>query len=321
VVLQARLLFGDATIVHLRTHTGRVISADGALRELDDELDRGFVVCLAQDERFVWPAMRPGESVRVRVNSFDGSRTVAVHTLSARPRVFVVPSFLSAEECDHLVQLASRIQLIKSKVGGDTGAGGEYRNVRTSSQTWIAKNTGDDTPIVRRVRERVFDLVKMPEELGEAMQLVHYNTTQHYLGHHDYAHKWESVNSPYVQGGGNRFITVIFYLNDVDEGGYTMFPFANSTNRPPLDEHGKERIWVLVNGEQVYYGNPGCDGSGLQVPPVKGTALIFYNLLEEHTVDALPDSYTLHAGCDVLKGEKYMANIWIRNKLVNGALY
>jgi hypothetical protein len=193
--------------------------------------------------------------------------------------------------------------------------------VRTSSQTWIAKGSRDDSPIVRRVRERVFDLVKMPEELGEAMQLVHYNTTQHYLGHHDYAHKWESVNSPYVQAGGNRFITVIFYLNDVEEGGYTMFPFANSTNRPQLDENGKERIWVLINGEQVYYGNLGCDGNGLQVPPVKGTALIFYNLLEEHTVDALPDSYTLHAGCDVLKGEKYMANIWIRNKMVNGVLY
>jgi hypothetical protein len=321
VVAQARVLFGDESIAQLRTHTGRLIDSAGSLSELDDELEPGFVVCLAADEQFVWPAMRPGESVRVRVRSFDDERTVTVHTLSTRPRVFVVPSFLTMEECDHLVQIASKMQMIKSKVGGDTGNGGEYRNVRTSSQTWIGPGSADDTPLVRRVRERVFDLMKMPEDLGEAMQLVQYDTTQHYLGHHDYAHKWESVNSLYVQGGGNRFITVIFYLNDVEEGGYTMFPFANSTNRPPVDAAGKELIWVTIGNEQVYYGNLGCDGTGLQVPPIKGTALIFYNLLEQHTVDAVPDSYTLHAGCDVLRGQKYMANIWIRNKRVSGLLY
>lgn len=39
-------------------------------------------------------------------------------------------------------------------------------------------------------------------------QLVHYDVKQHYLGHHDYAHKWESTDNPYVQGGGNRYVTV-----------------------------------------------------------------------------------------------------------------
>lgn len=320
VLAAARILFGDQQIAQLRSHTGRALAAENGLRELDDELERGLVVCLAADEQFVWPALRVGESVRVRLQSRDSDRVVRVHTLSKRPRVFLVPSLLSHAECDELVAIGKSTQLDKSKVGADAGSGGEYRDVRTSSQTWIAPGTPNDTPTVQRVRERIFDLVKMPFDLGEALQLVHYQVSQHYMGHHDYSHIWESKDSPYVQAGGNRFITIVMYLNDVEAGGETMFPFGNTTNRPIVDSEGNEQIWVMKDGQHVYYGNPGCDGRGLVVPPIKGAAVIFYNLLEEHTAFATPDSYTLHAGCDVLKGEKFAAQQWIRNKRVNGVL-
>jgi prolyl 4-hydroxylase len=323
VLVAARVQFGDESIAQLRSHTGRPLRADAPLHEqLSAELEPGFVVCLGADEQFVWPALRVGESVRVKLHSDDGTaRIVRMHTVSTRPRVFLIPSLLSLAECDELAAIGKSTQLDKSKVGADTGKGGEYRDVRTSSQTWIAAGSPNDTPTVKRVRDRVFDLMKMPVDLGEALQLVHYNVSQHYFGHHDYSHIWESVDSPYVQAGGNRFITVVMYLNDVEAGGETVFPFANSTNRPRLDEHGKEQIWVIENNEHVYFGNPGCDGRGLQVPPIKGAALVFYNLLEEHTAFATPDSYTLHAGCDVLKGEKFAAQQWIRNKRVGGVLY
>ena len=142
-----------------------------------------------------------------------------VHTLSSRPRAFIIPKFLSDAECDELVQIAKAEEMAKSTVGGGDGKDdGELRDVRTSQQTWIWPRSAKDSAIVRRLRERTFDLVKMPEDVGEAMQLVHYDTTQHYYGHHDYAHKWESVDNPYVQAGGNRLVTIIFYLNDVEEG-------------------------------------------------------------------------------------------------------
>jgi hypothetical protein len=35
----------------------------------------------------------------------------------------------------------------------------------------------------------------------------------------------------------------------------------------------------------------------------------------------VPDSYTLHAGCDVIEGEKYIANYWLRNRRIDGRLY
>jgi len=33
------------------------------------------------------------------------------------------------------------------------------------------------------------------------------------------------------------------------------------------------------------------------------------------------DPWSLHAGCAVLKGEKYVSNKWVRNKRVDGHLY
>ena len=47
--------------------------------------------------------------------------------------------------------------------------------------------------------------------------------------------------------------------------------------------------------------------------PKKGTAVFWYN----HHVDANTgwlgemDSYGLHGGCDVIRGEKWISNIWL----------
>ena len=45
----------------------------------------------------------------------------------------------------------------------------------------------------------------------------------------------------------------------------------------------------------------------LAVKPRKGDALLFFSL---HT-DASPDDMSLHAGCPVIKGEKWSATKWI----------
>ncbi|CAC5414767.1 P4HA [Mytilus coruscus] len=65
------------------------------------------------------------------------------------------------------------------------------------------------------------------------------------------------------------------YLSDVEVGGSTVFPHLN-----------------------------------IAVPPKKGSALFFTNLDEnEHG-----DSLTLHAGCPVFFGSKWIANKWVHTK-------
>lgn len=50
--------------------------------------------------------------------------------------------------------------------------------MRTSSQTWISPNDPRNSDVVERVRQRVFDLIKMPLDLGEAMQVCAANSAR-----------------------------------------------------------------------------------------------------------------------------------------------
>ena len=56
-----------------------------------------------------------------------------------------------------------------------------------------------------------------------------------------------------------------------------------------------------------------CKDASLVVTPKKGTAIFWYN----HHVDANNgwlgemDNYGLHGGCDVIRGEKWISNIWL----------
>ncbi|NUO78331.1 MAG: 2OG-Fe(II) oxygenase superfamily protein [Lysobacter sp.] len=74
---------------------------------------------------------------------------------------------------------------------------------------------------------------------------------------------------------GNRLRTVCVYLNAVEAGGETEFPVA-----------------------------------ALRVAPLPGRAVIFDNL----HADGRPDPDSLHAGLPVLRGEKWLATLWLRER-------
>ncbi len=73
-----------------------------------------------------------------------------------------------------------------------------------------------------------------------------------------------------------RKLTVLLYLNSPPDGGWTAFPRAD-TPEPLL------------------------------VQPVKGTAVLFYNMLPDGNADV----YSLHAALPTRTGEKWLANLWV----------
>jgi prolyl 4-hydroxylase len=110
--------------------------------------------------------------------------------------------------------------------------------------------------------------------IAEPLQLVHYFPGQEYTSHHDFGYdRMSSVHQP------SRSINVLLYLNDVEEGGETSFP-----------------RWF--NAETT---------GGLDVKPEKGKAVLFYMLLP----DGNSDDLSQHAALPVIKGEKWMSNLWI----------
>jgi prolyl 4-hydroxylase len=100
-----------------------------------------------------------------------------------------------------------------------------------------------------------------------------------------------------VQRGNNRLATLLFYLNDVEEGGNTVFPFNGNFDKPSLE--------IKFSQSEI---QSAClqTSNALSVKPKKGTALLFYNMLPDGNLDV----QSLHAGCPVEKGEKWIANLW-----------
>ena len=194
-----------------------------------------------------------------------------VQTLSAVPRIYLIENFLTEAECDHVIS-AAKDQLSRSAVVGYQSSGsGQIHPARTSRGMFFPSNPTD--PVLRAIEERIADLTQIPVDHGEGLQILHYAVGGEYKPHYDYFNPYITGEAVHYYRGGQRIATVIMYLNNVDEGGETIFPYVK----------------VSVN-------------------PVKGSALLFYNC----TPDGRSDPYSLHGGSPVRKGEKWIATKWLR---------
>ena len=215
-------------------------------------------------------------------NSF--LRTDSRQVLSWMPMTYVIPNFLTEAECDKFIEVARR-SMTPSGLALRPGENmDEQTNVRTSSGTFVSSNSD---PLIQEVEQRIHDAVGVHRSHGESFNVLRYELGQHYFSHHDYFDSGYG-NSPNT----NRLLTVLLYLSDVEEGGETVLPLEG--------EGGMERL-----SQPKIYEN--CD-IGLKVPPRKGQALVFYSLKPNGDFD--PQS--LHGGCPVVKGEKWVATKWIR---------
>jgi len=117
--------------------------------------------------------------------------------------------------------------------------------------------------------------------------------TQYYSAHLD---NWDpsfySDSAWFEHGHNNRYITVFWYLSNVEKGGQTIFPRAYGLPQP-------HDMWS-------------CE-KGLKVNPEQGTVVFWYSLHPNGNTD--PNG--LHAACPVEAGHKWSANYWVWNKPKN----
>ncbi len=188
--------------------------------------------------------------------------------VAADPLVWVIDDFVSDVEREHIIELGSpnMTEAKVSRLGQNAPS-----EKRTGSVGWVKHN---QTPIVRGLVKRVGDLVGLPTTHAESLQVVHYGVTQQYKPHFD---AWD-VATPKgrekTARGGNRLVTALMYLNEVEAGGATVFP--------NLD---------------------------VEVEAIPGRLCVFHNLVPG-TADRHPDS--LHGGLPVESGEKWACNLWFR---------
>ena len=194
---------------------------------------------------------------------------------SADPILYVVNNFLSNDECEAFIEAANGKLKPSTVISPDKHIQHESR---TSENCWIEHDANE---IVHEVSKRFSILVQMPIRNAEQYQLVYYKQGTEYKPHFDSFDYASEDGKKNWEPGGQRMITVIAYLNDVEEGGETGFPELS-----------------------------------INVPPKKGDALVFHNtLLEDAAAYPKINPRSLHAGMPVIKGEKWMVNLWFRENL------
>ncbi|WP_418909822.1 2OG-Fe(II) oxygenase [Bacillus pinisoli] len=137
-------------------------------------------------------------------------RVVKIIAKVEEPLVVVLGNVLSDEECDELIRL-SQDRMERSKVGSVRAV----NELRTSSSVFLPE---DESDVVTRVEKRISQIMNIPVEHGEGLQILNYQIGQEYKAHFDFfTSASKVVKNP-------RISTMVMYLNDVEEGGETYFP-------------------------------------------------------------------------------------------------
>ncbi|WP_042341505.1 2OG-Fe(II) oxygenase [Bacillus timonensis] len=136
-------------------------------------------------------------------------RDIQIIAKLEEPLIVVLGNVLSDEECDELIRL-SKDRINRSKI-----ANANVDNMRTSSSTFIEEN---ENIIVSRIEKRISQIMNIPTEYGEGLQILNYQVGQEYKSHFDF------FSSPHNAINNPRISTLVMYLSDVEQGGETYFP-------------------------------------------------------------------------------------------------
>eukprot|EP01084_Bolivina_argentea_P190457 327285_1 len=237
------------------------------------------------------------------------------------------------------VELANYIEnmLLKSK---------PWKHSRMSKQSWLFY-PDNYNEIITNIHHRLYDLFEIysiPKYILEdsyPLQVVHYPKNGKYNAHYDSSFKKSKpLKCCFVQTNQEkndnipckscRFMTVLYYLNTVEKGGDTVFPLGNKyyldkrfnqaaikTDEQLMEDDTMEKYeplkWRMSvdNLPEIYCKE---ENDNLKVKAIKGKALIWFNHLLDEKSQWIGDSdiYSMHTGCPIIKGEKWIANHWIQ---------
>tara|TARA_R110002020_G_scaffold18983_60_gene65945 strand:- start:3953 stop:4804 length:852 start_codon:yes stop_codon:yes gene_type:complete len=149
-----------------------------------------------------------------------GDRRVPVLANLKHPRVVVLGSVLSDEECDGLIALA-RQRLTRSETFLLDEGVSQVHEARTSEGMFFTRGENE---LVRRIEARLATLCAWPLEYGEGLQVLRYGPGAEYKPHFDYFDPAKSGTAGILANGGQRVASVVMYLNTPEAGGETTFP-------------------------------------------------------------------------------------------------
>jgi prolyl 4-hydroxylase len=211
------------------------------------------------------PILRAG----TRIETSD--RVVRVAARADKPVLAVLRDVLDADECAALIERA-RPRLVASTIV-DPATGRDVVTPHRTSRGMFFRLEED--ALIARLDRRISEIMNLPVENGEGFQVLHYPTGAVNTPHFDFLQPTSPANQASIARSGQRVSTLIAYLNEVEDGGETVFPEA-----------------------------------GWSVSPHPGSAVYFEYCNRFGQVD----SRTVHAGNAVGRGEKWVLTKWMRQR-------
>ena len=185
--------------------------------------------------------------------------------------IYPYKNVLTSKECQELINFS--LPRLKDLVVM-TEDGQKPTSKRTGQGVFIQDSI---QPIIK-AREIVSKLTNLPVENQELPNVVNYKKGNSYKPHYDFFTE-DKFFQNYLQNGGQRKYSCIFYLNDNFKEGGTFFPEYNILVKPKL-------------GNLIIWSNLGSNGK--------------------------PNLNSLHTGLPVKEGEKWILVIWVRQfRIIN----
>ncbi|KAM7450271.1 prolyl 4-hydroxylase [Porites harrisoni] len=187
---------------------------------------------------------------------------------------------------------------------------------RFSNQAWLLQGKFADD-VLRRLRKRITKLTRLSDRTirgGEPLQVVKYDRNGHYNAHYD---SQQVGNISHIKCCHLdlsllpncrvcRYATILYYLNDIEDGGETAFPVVDNAtfDKQTYIDSLKDDKFNLMQY---------CHDGNLVVGPKRGKAIMWYNHFVDEETGWMSemDEYSLHGGCGVWSGVKWIANNWI----------
>ena len=223
---------------------------------------------------------------------WDGNKYY-MNCISERPLLFKLPSFITSDECTHIIKRATS-SLEKSFImGGNKDTNEPYRS---SFNAWLSR---DD--ILESILSRLEKITAIPIsyliQKSEELQVVKYENQGQFKLHHD--------SSNYHP----RLFTLLLYLNDLPEnaGGETYFPFTGIGRKFDYTIEDAISKGFIAHDEKL----------GTYCKPKSGDAILFFN----YNIDGSIDTSAVHAGLPLKydnddtifnnQMNKWIANYWV----------